>query len=49
MSELSERVAMEVRGLSDHVLLAVIAHDEDTVKLAAKEAARRMLAERPRS
>jgi hypothetical protein len=49
MSELAQRIALEVRRLSDPVLIGLVScSDPDVADLAAREAARRMIAERPR-
>jgi hypothetical protein len=47
-SGLANQIALKVRGLDDDVLIALIADDPDVKRMAAAEAARRMIAERPR-
>lgn len=46
-STLANQMALKVRGLDDEVLIALIAEDPDVKRMAAAEAARRMIAERP--
>lgn len=48
MSELSQLIALEIRQLSDAVVVSLVScADADVSRMAAKEAVRRMLAEQP--
>lgn len=49
MSELAQRIALEIHRVSDAVLIALVgSNDPDVSSMAGREAARRMVAERPR-
>jgi hypothetical protein len=48
-SDIAQRIALEIHGLSDAVVIALVScTDEHVSRMASREAARRMVAERPR-